>query len=139
MWTKSYSKTVENLDGSRVWRIWTDVNQWHTWQDDIEYAELDGKFETGNVIRFKTKGGLALKIELTEVKPGSLFVDLTRFPMARMYDSHELIDHGGKLELKSTIRIQGPLSFLWRKLVAENVASGLKEQTDKLIEKSRDD
>lgn len=139
MWTKSYSKTVENLDGSRVWRIWTDVNQWHTWQDDIEYAELDGKFKTGNVIRFKPKGGPALKIELTEVKPGSVFVDLTRFPMARMYDSHELIDHGGKLELKSTIRIQGPLSFLWRKLVAENVANGLKEQTDKLIEKSRDD
>ena len=139
MWTKSYSKTVENLNGSRVWRIWTDVNQWHTWQDDIEYAKLDGEFKTGNVIRFKPKGGPALKIELTEVKPGSVFVDLTRFPMARMYDSHELIDHGGKLELKSTIRIQGPLSFLWRKLVAENVANGLKEQTDKLIEKSRDD
>ena len=78
-----------------------------------------------------------MKIELTEVKLNSVFVDLTRFPLARMYDSHELIDHGNKLEIKMTIRIEGPLSFLWRKLVAENVANGMKEQTERLIEKAR--
>jgi hypothetical protein len=52
-----------------------------------------------------------------------------------MVDSHEIIDHGENLEIKSTIRIEGALSFLWRKIVAENVAKGLEEQTDRLIEK----
>ena len=135
MWTKSYSKIVENLDAARVWTVWTDVDQWHTWQDDIEYAKLNGEFEKGGLIHFKPRGGPNIKLELAEVKPNSVFVDLTRFPLARMFDSHELIDHGGNLEIKSTIRIQGPLSFLWRKLVAENVANGLEQQTDKLIEK----
>ena len=135
MWTKSYSKIVENLDAAKVWTVWTDVDQWHTWQDDIEYAKLNGEFEKGGLIHFKPRGGPNIKLELAEVKPDSVFVDLTRFPLARMFDSHELIDHGGNLEIKSTIRIQGPLSFLWRKLVAENVANGLEQQTDKLIEK----
>jgi hypothetical protein len=54
-----------------------------------------------------------------------------------MYDSHELIDHGDELEIKTTISIEGPLSFVWRKIVAENVANGMKEQTEKLIEKAR--
>ena len=54
-----------------------------------------------------------------------------------MYDLHELVPHGDKLEIKSTIRIEGPLSFLWRKLVAENVVNGMKAQTDKLIERAR--
>lgn len=130
MWTKSYSKTVENLNATQVWTVWTDVNQWHTWQDDIEYAKLNGEFKNGSVIHFKPKGGPNIKLELTKVKPDSVFVDLTRFPLARMYDFHELIDHGNKLEIKSTIQIEGPLSFLWRKLVAENVAYGLKEQTE---------
>lgn len=137
MWSKSYSETVEGLNASQIWKVWTDVNQWHTWQDDIEYAKLDGEFRKGNVFRFKPKGGPNIKIELTEVKPNSIFVDLTRFPLARMYDSHELIDHGNKLEIKTTIRIHGPLSFLWRKLVAENVANGMKKQTERLIEKAR--
>lgn len=137
MWTKSFRKTVERLPPAQVWKVWADVNQWHTWQDDIEYAKLDGEFKKGNVICFKPKGAPEIKIELTEVKPGSAFVDLTRFPLARMYDLHELVPHGDKLEIKSTIRIEGPLSFLWRKLVAENVVNGMKAQTDKLIERAR--
>ena len=89
------------------------------------------------MIHFKPKGGPNIRLELTEVKPNYSFVDLTRFPLARMFDLHELLDHGDKLEIKSTIRIEGPLSFLWRKLVAENVAKGLKEQTERLIEKAK--
>jgi hypothetical protein len=135
MWSKSYSKMIEGVNAGQVWNVWTDVNQWHTWQDDIDHAKLDGGFETGNVIHFKPKGGPNIKLELTEVKPNSVFIDLTRFPLAKMYDLHELIDHGNKLEIKSTIRIEGPLSFIWKKLVAENVANGLEEQTEKLIEK----
>lgn len=137
MWSKSYSKTIEGLDANRLWDVWTDVNQWHSWQDDIEYAKLDGEFRAGSVFHFKPKGGPVLKIELTEVKPNSAFVDLTRLPLAKMYDSHELIRCGNQLEIKTTIRIEGPLSFLWRKLVAEHVAKGMEEQTEKLIEKAR--
>ena len=136
MWTRSYSKTIENLDATHIWDVWTDVNNWHTWQDDIEYAKLNGEFKKGSLIDFKPKGGPKIKIELTEVKPNSVFIDLTKFPLARMFDLHELIDHGDNLEIKSTIRIEGPLSFLWRKLVAENVANGMEEQTKKLIEKA---
>ena len=135
MWIKSYSKRVEGIDINRIWDVWTDVNKWHTWQDDIEYAKLTDEFKQGSIIHFKPKGGPNIKIELTEVRPNSIFIDLTRFPLAKMYDSHELIDHGDTVEIKTTIKIEGPLSFLWRKLVAENIVNGLEEQTDKLIKR----
>ena len=135
MWTKSYSKKVKGLSKKRVWEVWTDVNQWHSWQDDIEYAKLDAAFEKGGVIHFKPKGGAKFRLDLTEVVPGSVFVDRTNFPLAKMFDEHELIASGDELEIKSTIRVEGPLSFLWRKLVAEDVANGLEQQTDKLIER----
>jgi hypothetical protein len=137
MWSKSYSKTVKGLKARQVWKVWADVNQWHTWQDDIEFAELDGDFKKGNVIRFRPKGGPNISLELTKVDSNSVFVDLTRFPLAKMYDSHELIDHGDAVEIRTTISIGGPLSFLWRKLVAEKVANGMKGQTETLIEVAR--
>jgi hypothetical protein len=137
MWTKSYSKTVKDLKAVQVWNVWTDVNQWHTWQNDIDYAQLDGEFKTGNVLRFKPKGGPRINIELTAVESNVSFVDLTRFPLAKMYDSHELITRGGELEIKTTISISGPLSYLWRKLVAEKVADGMQDQMENLIEKVR--
>ena len=137
MWCKVYCKRVKGLNAGQVWKVWSDVNQWHTWQDDIEYANLDGEFESGNVIHFKPKGGPKIRIVLTKVEPNLVFVDLTRFPLSKMYDSHELVTHGDELEIKTTISIRGPLSFVWRKLVAENVAHGMRAQTQKLIEKAR--
>jgi hypothetical protein len=137
MWTQSYSQTVKDLSAERVWNVWTDVNQWHTWQDDVEYARLDGEFESGKKFAFRPKGGPNVELELTDVRKNSVFVDVTRFPFARMIDSHELIERGDELEIKSTITMQGPLAFLWRKLVGEGVASGLPEQTRRLIERAQ--
>jgi hypothetical protein len=139
MWSKSYSKRVKGIDAEQIWKVWTDINQWQKWQDDIEYAKLDEEFQKGSIFLFKPKGGPKIKIELTEVKENSIFVDLTRFPLAKMYDSHEIIDHGDDLEIKTTIQIEGPLSFLWRKIVAEDVANGMEEQTEKLIERVRNE
>ncbi len=139
MWSKSYSKRVKGIDAEQIWKVWTDINQWQKWQDDIEYAKLDEEFQKGSIFSFKPKGGQKIKIELTEVKTNSIFVDLIRFPLAKMYDSHEIIDHGDELEIKTTIRIEGVLSLLWRKIVAEDVANGMEEQTEKLIERVRNE
>jgi hypothetical protein len=137
MWSRTYSRTAKDLTAAQIWNVWTDVNRWQAWQDDIEYARLDGEFRVGNVILFKPKGGPKISIELTAVESNSRFVDLTRFPLAGMYDSHELIERGDEVEIRTTISVGGPLSFVWRKLVVEDVAKGMKEQTERLIERAR--
>ena len=137
MWSRSYSKVVRGLKAEQVWKVWTDINQWHTWQVDIEYAKLEGEFKVGNSFVLKPRGGPRVNIELVTVEPNRVFTDLTRFPLAKMYGSHEFFINGDELEIKTTMSIDGILSFLWRKLVAEDVANGMEEQTEKLIEKAR--
>lgn len=134
MWSKTYSKKVQGLKAEQVW---TDLNQWHTWQSDIEYAKLEGEFKVGNTFLLKPKGGPKVNIEIIKVEPNRQFTDLTRFPGAKMYGSHEFVIHGDELEIKTTMSIEGPLSFVWRKIVAEDVANGMMEQTDNLIEKAK--
>jgi hypothetical protein len=137
MWSRTYSQKVKGLSAEHLWEVWTDVNQWHTWQDNIEYADLDGEFAAGKSFLFKPKNGSAISIELTEVEPRRNFTDVTRFPLAKMRGTHEIIERGDELEVKTTINIDGLLSFVWRKLVAEEVANGLKVQTEKLIERTK--
>ena len=136
MWSKTYSKKVRGVKMEGIWRVWADVNQWHIWQKDLEYAKLDGEFKVGNTFVLKPKGGPRINIKLIQVEPGKAFTDLTRFPMAKMYGMHEFIVHGDELEIRTSMRIEGPLSFLWRKLVGEGVANSLQEQTDNLIERA---
>ena len=137
MWSKSYSKKVKGLDVGRIWQVWTDINQWHTWQNDIEFAKLEGEFKVGNTFLLKPKGAPKVKIELIRVETNKVFTDLTKFPMARMVGTHEFLLQGDELEIKTTMSIEGGLSYLWRKLVAEDVAKGMQQQTENLIEKAR--
>ena len=137
MWSRSYSKRVQGLQAEQVWKVWTDLDQWHTWQSDIAYAKLNGEFAVGNTFLLKPKRGPRVKIQIIKVEPNRQFTDLTRFPGARMYGSHEFVIHGDELEIKTTISIEGPLAFVWRKFVAEDVANGMLEQTENLIQKVR--
>ncbi|ECA3795346.1 polyketide cyclase [Salmonella enterica subsp. enterica] len=114
MWSKTYSKKVTGVQAENVWKVWTDINQWHMWQPDIEYAKLDGDFRVGNTFKLKPKSGPAVSIELIDVEAERQFTDLTRFPGARMYGSHELIPHGDELEIRTTMSIEGFLSFMVR-------------------------
>lgn len=133
MWCAKHSKTVTGLSSEQIWAVLSDVNNWSKWQEDIEYARLVGEFESGKVILFKPQGAPELKIQLLEVKQTKSFLDVTCFPLAKMYDLHEIIVHGQSIEIRNTLTVEGPLSFIWRKLVIEKIAASIAEQTDKLI------
>lgn len=117
-----------------IWKVWTDVDHWHLWQDDIDYAKLEGEFKVGSKILFKPKGMSKVTLEIVEMKPHEIFTDLTRFPLAKMYGCHEFMQDKDAIEIKTTMTVEGPLTFLWVKLVAQGVADSLQDQTEKLIE-----
>jgi len=132
MWERTHQKVFSHLDASRVWDVWTDINQWHTWRDDIEFAKLVGDFQVGNLIMLKPDFGPAVKIELIEVDANRQFIDLTRFPGAKMYGRHEIIERSDGLEIITSMSIAGPFAWLWQKLVAQGIANGIPQQTENL-------
>jgi hypothetical protein len=137
MWSSTYRQTITGVSRQKVWDAWTDVERWPAWQDDVEYAHLEGDFSEGSVIRFKPKGGPKVRIDLVDVQAPSRFVDVTRFPLARMTDTHEVVETAEGLEIRNTLRMEGPLAFVWRKLVGEGIARSLPEQTTSLVEHAR--
>ena len=118
----------------KLWETWTNVNQWNTWQSDIEFAILEGEFKEGHFFTLKPKGGPKVRIKLLKVIPHKQFIDLTTFPFAKMYGDHEFIIHdSGDVEIKTTMSIEGPLAFLWNKLVMNGIVDKLEKQTNSLI------
>lgn len=133
MWSNTYSKTVDGLSAAQIYAVWTDINRWPEWLDDVEQAQMLGAFKQGTFFKFKPKGGPNLKLALTEVTENRSFTDMTRFPLARMYDVHELVETADGVEIRSTVKIAGLASFLWRKIVAEGIAANAAHQTELLI------
>ena len=125
MWTRSHSITTTEVSKEQMWKLFSDVNNWHTWDKGIEYAQLDGKFEKGNSFILKPKGGPKVKIELEECIPNKLFRDLTKFPLAEMRGEHTYEETAEGLKITTTMTVKGILSFLWVKIVAQDIADSL--------------
>lgn len=137
MWTGSHSERVSGLSAEKLWTVWTDVNRWNEWQDDLEFARLEGEFREGATFALRPKGGPNVKVQLVTVKPNASFTDLTRFPLAQMTGAHDVVRVGNELELRTTMTVTGPLSFLWSRLVAKGIVAGLPKQMQALIARAR--
>ncbi len=137
MWTRTYSKTFQGLKREDIWRIWTDINNWPTWHGDLDYCKLEGDFKVGNHFFLKPKGVQSVKIVLTEINEGYSFTDCTSFFGAKMYDTHAMEETVDGLKLTNKLVVTGPLKWLWIKLVAQNVADTIAEETENLVKLAR--
>ena len=137
MWTGTHSERVSGLSAEKIWKVWTDVNRWNEWQDDLEFARLDGEFREGASFSLRPKGGPNVKVQLVKVEANVNFTDLTRFPLAQMTGAHDLIRRGNELEVRTTMTVTGPLAFLWSRLVAKGIVAALPKQTQALIARAR--
>ena len=126
-------RSVKGISKEEVFSYWSDVDNWSKWNDDIIKAQLDGTFEAGNHFMLYPKKGPKVKIMIKEVVPNHSFTDCTIFPLAKMYGIHEIDEKDGTLTIKATIMIEGMLSFLWKKIVAQDIADSLGADMDKMI------
>ncbi len=137
MWTRTHSKTFQGIKREDIWRIWTDINNWPTWHGDLDYSRLEGDFKVGNHFILKPKGVSPVKIMLTEIVEGHYFTDCTSFFGAKMYDTHAMEETVDGLKLTNKLVVTGPLKWLWIKLVAQNVADTIAEETESLVKIAR--
>ncbi|NVO18192.1 MAG: SRPBCC family protein [Bacteroidetes bacterium] len=125
MWSKSYSIVTKEVTKEQIWKLFADVNNWHSWDNGIESAKLEGKFEKGNYFTLRPKGGPNVKVELLETVENERFLDVTKFPLAKMYDNHTFEETTEGLKITNTISVEGALGFLWVMLVARKIAGSM--------------
>jgi hypothetical protein len=133
MWSKSHSIVSTEATKEQMWKLFSDVNSWHQWDKGIEFAKMDGKFEKGNHFQLKPKGGPKVNIELVEVIENSKFTDFTKFPLAKMYGEHSFEETPQGLKITTTMKVKGILTFLWVKLVAQNIVNALPEEMEQQV------
>lgn len=134
MWVANYEKTFKNVSKEAIWSAWSDVNSWAKWDRELDEVKLEGAFAVGSKFMLKPKGGPRVSITLIDIVPMKAFTDSTAFPLAKMMDSHELEETAEGLKIKSKIWMEGLLGWLWRKIVAENVASSVPAQMEALVQ-----
>lgn len=134
MWTRTFTKTYQGLGKDAVWAAWSDIATWNAWHHDVEKMKIDGPFVPDATMTMYLREGSNLRTVLTEVTPGKSFTDVTKFSGAQITDYYLLEDTSHGLIATNTITITGPVSFLWVKLVAKDVAETGIKHMDQLEE-----
>jgi hypothetical protein len=137
MWKKVYSTVTKEATKEQMWKLWSDPNSWHLHDKGIEWAKLQGRFEKGNGITLKAKGGPEVKMDLAEVIEKKTYTDVTHFFLAEMWDEHTLEETPNGLKITNKLWVTGLLSFLWIKLVAGNIAKTMPTDFEDQIKRAK--
>ncbi len=134
---KSHLVVVTGVTRRQIWHVWQDINNWHKWDHDIEWARLKDPFITGSNFELKPRSGPKVNIQLHDVEFEQGFTDFCQFPLARMYSIHKMRESDDGVEVSHTIRIEGLLAHLWWQLVGKHIAAGMSQHTEAMIEHAR--
>jgi hypothetical protein len=118
-----------DVPAAAVWgRAYVDAAAWPEWNAEIKRASLEGPLELGASARIVFRTGLRLRFHVVEFERGRLFTDESRLPGARMGHRHlvEALEQGGS-RLTNTIYIEGPLAWLWRRILGPAAARTLPD------------
>jgi hypothetical protein len=97
-----------------IWNLWSDVSSWSRWDDDIQWATLQGPFAEGARGRLKPRGVPAAGFTLVSVVPGRAYTVEQRLPLARLRFHHQLEESGGGLtRFTHRVTIDGPLAGVY--------------------------
>ncbi|MFE9534980.1 polyketide cyclase [Streptomyces sp. NPDC006691] len=78
MW--EYEHSIEtSATPEAVWRLWADVENWGSWNAEIEKIEISGPFAAGTQITMTPPGDDPVLLRIAETVEGELFVDEARF------------------------------------------------------------
>lgn len=133
MWAKTHSIVTTEATKEQLWKLFTDINNWHVWNNEIEFAKIEGKFETGNYYLIQPKNGRLVKVQLLEVVENKQCLELGKFPLATMYYHHILEETPSGLKITSTIAMKGLLSLLWVQLVVRKIANTMAAHVQEQI------
>lgn len=92
------------------------VDSWPAWDPEVKDVRLSRGLTPGSRGWLVPREGPRAKIEVSEVRPNG-FVVTGQLPLCRMIFDHVVEDAGDHMLVRHSVRLEGLLSFVFRKPV----------------------
>lgn len=131
MWQGNYQTTCD-VPAEDLYRVICDIANWPAWDEGLIYTRVKGVPAAGMEFVLKPKGGPDVKMRIDEMQPCRL-VDTAFLLGAQMRTIHEYIPCGAQTLIRMRVEVRGPMSFFWRKIVAEDQIKQAPQQMQAFI------
>jgi hypothetical protein len=111
---------------------WADMATWPEWNKDTEWVRLDGPFAQGSTGTLEPKGGPKVPF-IIERLSDTEFVDVSKLIGARLIFDHQIAAGDDGTTVSVTVSIEGPLRWLWTKVMGGDLAKSVQPDLDALV------
>jgi hypothetical protein len=112
---------------------WADMGTWPEWDEAVAWAHLDGPFAAGSTGTLKPRGGPKVSFVIETLEHGSEFTDVSSMPGAKLRIRHLVSVDDRTTRVDIDVSIEGPLEWLWRRVIGKGIASSTPEGLAKLV------
>jgi hypothetical protein len=121
---KSYGASrATTASPDRVWRLWSDTNNWNRWNTGIRNAQIDGPMANGVTGTMTTNRGSTHAVTFSNVVPLRGFsMSMSGPPGATITFTCEITPSGAGSTIAQSASFSGPLAFLWGPLMGSQMA-----------------
>lgn len=132
MWQASYTTQVQ-ASAQVLFNTMADINHWHAWATDLDYARIEGIAHAGAPFVLKPRGGPKVKLLIETFEPFSTFTDLAILPLAKMRTRKTFVQSGNETCITMTVEIWGILGFLWQRVIGREQIAGAPAQMAAMV------
>jgi uncharacterized protein YndB with AHSA1/START domain len=108
MWEYEYSVETD-AKPEAVFRLWTDAENWHTWNDGVGEVDVQGPFAAGTTFTMTPPGQPTVTMQISEVTENQGFTDVnTEFDGLVITTFHRIEElSGGRTRVTYRTEITG--------------------------------
>lgn len=101
-------EVVTSAPAAEVWRLWSDVSTWPSWDTELESARLDATFASGVTGVLKGKGAPESAFTIAEVVDGQRHVVITKLPLGgELIIERSLVSSEQGTRFRHDVRFEG--------------------------------
>lgn len=129
-------------DSREIFALWAKPETWSTWDPEVAAARLHGELALGARGRLKPRSGPKTTFTIVELVDNAVLVDVTSLPGARLTFDHRVSSGSASdqtsptpaaSELTVVISVEGPMSWLFGRLLRRTFAHAAQAGVDGLL------
>ncbi|MDW3194324.1 MAG: SRPBCC family protein [Cytophagales bacterium] len=129
-----WHSVTTSASGEAIWEIWTDVDQWKSWDSGLQDASIEGPFELNAKGMILSLEGRKSKFQVVAFEPGRSYTFKTNLPLGGLYVKRILAVETGKTTFTHEVWFKG----LTGGLFAKSFGPKFREMLPKVMEKIKD-
>jgi hypothetical protein len=122
---------------AQIWHVWQDVENWNTWDHDLELSKINGPFQVGTTGELKFKDSPPLKTLLTCVEEPKIFVQEAKLPLARVIMTHTTNNVDRKTHVTIQTEVRGLFAFFYFILLGRSIKKKVPMEVQEMLKKAK--